>query len=214
MRHDAKYTIMNAVSRLTATFTAATTDICTAASHGLSNGDAVVLTTTTTLPGGLSANTVYYVIEATTNTFKLALAPGEAAVNITSTGTGTHTFTVNSCGNAIMVEDFKDADLVLATSGMGSGDTFTVKVQGSSAETCPNFHLTKSATNEWDYIQTIDLEDGSSIDGDTGITFSDSDDLRKLAVNVDGLRYINVIITAQSDTTNTSITVTINLYND
>ena len=50
-----------------------TTDIITSTAHGLSNEDRVVLTTTTTLPAGLSPLTKYYVINATTNTFQLSL---------------------------------------------------------------------------------------------------------------------------------------------
>lgn len=59
-------------------------------SHGFSNGDRFILSSTTTLPAGLSAETLYYVVEATTNTFKLSLTVGGAAIDITDAGTGTH----------------------------------------------------------------------------------------------------------------------------
>jgi hypothetical protein len=72
-------------------FTAATTDIITAAGHGFVNGDRVRVSSTTALPDGLAAATTYFVIDATENTFKLSLADGGAAVDITDTGTGTHT---------------------------------------------------------------------------------------------------------------------------
>jgi len=79
------------------TFTAATTDICTDTAHGLKTGDKVRLTTTTTLPAGLSLATTYYVIYLSADTFSLAttdaLAVAGTAVNITDTGTGTHTIT-------------------------------------------------------------------------------------------------------------------------
>jgi hypothetical protein len=79
------------------TFTAATTDICTATAHGFKTGDRVRLTTTTTLPAGLAAATTYYVIYLTADTFKLAstdaLATAGTAVDVTDTGTGTHTVT-------------------------------------------------------------------------------------------------------------------------
>jgi microcystin-dependent protein len=75
------------------TFTAnAGTDFITASSHGLDNGDIVFFTTTTTLPAGLSLNTPYYVINKTTNTFQVSTSSGGSAVNITDTGTGTHSF--------------------------------------------------------------------------------------------------------------------------
>lgn len=79
------------------TFTAATTDICTATAHGLATGDRVRLTTTTTLPAGLSLATDYYVSKIDADTFKLAttraLAVSGTFVDITGTGTGTHTIT-------------------------------------------------------------------------------------------------------------------------
>lgn len=79
------------------TFTAAVTDICTAAAHGLKTGDKVRLTTTTTLPAGLSLATTYFVIYITADTFSLASSDANAvaatAVNVTDTGTGTHTIT-------------------------------------------------------------------------------------------------------------------------
>lgn len=76
------------------TFTAATTDICTAVAHGLENGTCVTVSSTTTLPAGLAASTHYFVRDKTADTFKLSLTPGGAAVDVTDTGTGTHSFTV------------------------------------------------------------------------------------------------------------------------
>jgi len=78
----------------TATFTADnTTDTFTSAAHGLSNGTIVMVKNAGgALPAGLSANTQYYVISAATNTFQLSLTSGGAAVDITTNGTGTQTF--------------------------------------------------------------------------------------------------------------------------
>lgn len=81
----------NAVSQ---TFSAATTDICTAAAHGYETGDLVRVSSATTLPAGLSAATTYYVIKLSADTFSLAttdaLATAGTAINITDTGTGVH----------------------------------------------------------------------------------------------------------------------------
>lgn len=59
----------------------------------LQNGQAVYLTTTSALPAGLAANTVYYLIAVSRDaqTFQLAATPGGAAINVTTTGTGVHT---------------------------------------------------------------------------------------------------------------------------
>ena len=70
----------------------ASTEYITSAGHGLSDGDLVKFSTTNTLPAGLSVNTAYFVINKTTDTFQVSLTSGGTAVDITDTGTGTHTF--------------------------------------------------------------------------------------------------------------------------
>jgi hypothetical protein len=79
---------------LTATFTAdAGTNFATSVAHGLVNTDRVILTTTTTLPAGLSLLTTYFVVNKTTDTFQFSSTEGGTAIDITDTGTGTHTWT-------------------------------------------------------------------------------------------------------------------------
>ena len=80
--------------------TCAITDICTDAAHGFSTGLKGQGTTTTTLPAGLSTSTDYYVIVLTDDTYSLATSLANAragtVIDITDTGTGTHTFTPTS----------------------------------------------------------------------------------------------------------------------
>ena len=69
--------------------TAANTgDVFTSYAHGLANADRVVVQAPEggTLPTGISANTAYYVISATTDTFQVSLTQGGAAVTLTSDG--------------------------------------------------------------------------------------------------------------------------------
>jgi hypothetical protein len=67
-----------------------TTDTFTDASHGLSDGDAVLVTNTGgALPSGLSEQTRYFIVNSTTNTFQLAIEPSGTAVSISDDGTGT-----------------------------------------------------------------------------------------------------------------------------
>jgi hypothetical protein len=74
------------------TFTAvAATDVITATGHDIREGEAVTVSSGGTLPGGLDSLRVYYVRDVATNTLKLAVSRGGAVVDITSTGTGTHT---------------------------------------------------------------------------------------------------------------------------
>lgn len=229
MRNVVEYTIHNATGIKTATFTAATTDICTDNSHGLRNGEMVILTTNGTLPLGLSTSTVYYVIEVTTNTFKLSLTPcpyyttgvGQppATVDITGATTDTDTYTVHDIGRNIFVGDHRHAIITYDTDG-DSDAALTVKFQASigksvatqgTADDCPDFSATATDTNRWDYIETIDLENGSAIDGDTGIAVATADDHRQLEANTNGLRWINAII---SGWTAGEVTIGIQLYND
>lgn len=60
--------------------------------HGLINTNIIQLTTTGTLPTGLSLSTNYYVVNKTTNTFKLALTSGGADILWTDDGSGTHSW--------------------------------------------------------------------------------------------------------------------------
>jgi len=80
------------------TFTVDTgTDVVTfSGSHGFTTAQAIRLESTTTLPGGISAAVTYYVGNLTSTTCKLyttaaaATAGTTGAVDITSSGTGTH----------------------------------------------------------------------------------------------------------------------------
>lgn len=89
---------LGACGEYEATFTAATDDVLTfGADHNLATGALVRVASSTTLPAGLTAATDYYVIRVSSTTIKLATsrlnADAGTAVDITDTGTGTHTLT-------------------------------------------------------------------------------------------------------------------------
>lgn len=76
---------------IVATFNAST-DLVTATAHGFVNGDIVLFGNVGgALPGGITANTPYYVIGSTTNTFQISTTKGGTALDITTAGTGTTT---------------------------------------------------------------------------------------------------------------------------
>jgi len=88
------------------TFTAdASTDTCTAASHGFSDGTACLVTTTGTRPAPLSANVMYYIVGTTASTFQLSNTPSGSAIDLTDAGTGTHTVTTYSTEELIALDD-------------------------------------------------------------------------------------------------------------
>ncbi len=105
------FTINHNLLEIAQTFTASSsTDVITAADHGFVNGDPVNFANAGgALPGGLSANVTYWVIAATTGTFKVATTPGGTAVNLTSNGTGTNTVTLadGTVADAVMVQVWK-----------------------------------------------------------------------------------------------------------
>lgn len=111
-------------------------------------------------------------------------------------------------GNAIFCRDFKHAIITVNTA---SSANLTLKFAGSIADTAPNFAAAQSVSNPFDYIQAKDLEDGSSIDGDTGIAPAGTDDQRIFELNVNALEYFTAIVTAYSAG---SVTVTVRLFND
>ena len=90
---------------MTVSSVAASTDIITLSGTKLEfqTGDRVTVSTTTTLPGGISAATNYYVIAyQRKDTVRIKLASSYAnalagtAINITDSGSGTHTVTKNA----------------------------------------------------------------------------------------------------------------------
>lgn len=120
-------------------FTAAVTDVVTSAGHGLANGDVLILTTSNTLPAGLSAGTAYYVRDTTTDTFKLAATSGGSAIDITDTGTGTHrwhnptatvTLREHGSGSNLFSKSMTAADLI---------NSSTVTHVFEAEQSAPNF---------------------------------------------------------------------------
>jgi hypothetical protein len=75
----------------TVTITIASPGVVTWNGHGMSNGDRVVFTTTGALPTGITAGSVYYVVNSATNTFQIASVSGGSAIITTGTQSGVHT---------------------------------------------------------------------------------------------------------------------------
>lgn len=106
------------------TFTAANTDIVTITGHTLQTGDGpFALTTTGTLPAGLVVGTPVWWIRIDANTGKYAASLEDALkgipIDITTTGTGTHTIADNASTKRITwlsCGEFPDSSLT-ATKG-------------------------------------------------------------------------------------------------
>ena len=96
-------------------------------------------------------------------------------------------------GLAMLVSDFQHIMLTLSSA---SSANFTIKFQGSQSETVPDFSAAQSNTNRWDYIQVKDLQNAAAIDGDTGVAFAGTDDVRMFEMNTNGLNWACATITA------------------
>ena len=122
-----------------------TADTISESGHGLTTGDAVVLSTTGTLPTGLSVATAYYAIYVNASTFKLATSRANAlagtAINITAaTGGGTHTLKKNVFGQIPLGVSIPDDAIVtrtfyqvLTTFTDGDTDAATIGLQIQSS---------------------------------------------------------------------------------
>lgn len=71
----------------------------------------------------------------------------------------------------------------------------TIKFQGSLSESCPDFSAARSSSNQWEYIQVIDLQSGSNINGDTGVAATASTDVRLFELNLNAIKWMNIEVT-------------------
>ena len=97
--------------------------------------------------------------------------------------------------SAISVNDYQKLGIQFGTTDSTNA---TIKFAVSLSEIAPDFGSAQSATNHWDYVDVIDLQDGASIDGDTGITLSGTDDVRNFQANCENVKWFAAIVTAHS----------------
>jgi hypothetical protein len=171
----------------TATFTAdAGTDIMTYTSttslpSNLITGTRVRVSTTTTLPAGLAAATDYYLIKVSDTTYKLATSNTNAlagtAIDITTTGTGTHTISwllpryTNGAGVQAIFFNPNSVALGAATPNLSLGYTNSRQVASRATPTvlpigktaAPNSHiLYTGATGTGKYNYNVPLQSGDA----------------------------------------------------
>jgi len=122
-------------------FTAdAGTNALTLAAHGMVNGTVCHLSNAGgALPGGLATLTKYYVLNATSNTWQLSLTRNGAAIDLTSTGTGTHSLYRN-----FLIPDLRSRTVVYAGTG-----TLTESVAASAVSTGGDTWTVVSNKDKW-----------------------------------------------------------------
>jgi hypothetical protein len=84
-------------------------DIITLASHGLNNGEQIVIVASDAT--GLAANTRYFVRDSTGSTFRVALTPDGAVVDITGDGTAVTWKKVPGDGTTMILGEWVDLEL-------------------------------------------------------------------------------------------------------
>lgn len=101
----------------------------------------------------------------------------------------------NGVGVALFIGDAEHVLLSLSSQGNAAG---TVKFMISNQKQKPDFASAQSPSNRWDYARVVDLEDGASIDGDTGFAFAGADDNRNLEVDINGAQWFCAIVSGYS----------------
>lgn len=124
------------------------TDVWTLANHKFQVGDAVQVTTTGSLPSGISAATTYYIIDYGATSIQLALSYDNALagtqVNVTTQGSGTHTVQsivdsthepeVRQAFNQVYIMRYKGRPLVWDGVTTATGDVVDSEFESLSSE--------------------------------------------------------------------------------
>ena len=106
--------------------------------------------------------------------------------------------TATGAGTAVNVKEFDAVTVMLSCDATA---TFTVKVLGSAQQDEPDWGTAAGADNHYDFVDATDLQDGASIDGDTGLAVDNVAEVRSLKVDTTGLSWLNLNITAYTDGT-------------
>lgn len=122
----------------------------------------------------------------------------EVFVSKSSTGIG-NWINVEGYRHLTALLDFDgDANLTVKCVGsIGKGGSLTSAANASAVNDSPTPTSAQKWDNAYDYIEMIDLQSGSDINGDTGIPVT-SGDHRLVNINTDGLKWVTFYITARS----------------
>ena len=194
--------------------------VITATSHGLVAGDRVVFGTTGALPTGLTATDVAYIVMSaglTTDAFQVCLATDQAgttysaAINTSSSGSGTHTFTKTTVvvepGAFIDVEPdhtYQTCRRIVATNLRGTSyGTTPIAIQGqrTDQETTRDVTVTGFDIYQLSTPTIIDAAGALTQTNNQGVQVSRCTNVR---VTDGSVRFINawgigVIVTASYD---------------
>jgi len=99
-------------------------------------------------------------------------------------------------GSFIDVRDFRNVMINISSADSAN---FTIKCQGAIGDTSPAFASAASPTNQWDVVELATLADSSApVRGATGVVATGTDICKLYEINVNGLDWIALNITAIS----------------
>jgi len=98
----------------------------------------------------------------------------------------------NGAGSVALVPEFKTVNIKLICPALSS---FTIKFVKSNQETQPDFDAAASTTNQWEFVQVVDLDTGATVNGSTGIAVAAAVD-RSFEVNTNGMTWFTAIISS------------------
>lgn len=112
-----------------------------------------------------------------------------------------HTFLnaagATGAGTAFKCADYRFIIVTIATDG-GADAALTVKAQGAISDTAPTWGSAQSATNMYEFLNLQDAQSKATVAGDTGFVVATADDYRMFRVDVEGLEWVNFIVTART----------------
>ena len=107
-------------------------------------------------------------------------------------------------GTTATVREYRHK-VITVTAAANSSLTFKFQASNGvnvTSDAEPTFTSARSTTNLWDYVGVYDLEDGSFIDGDTGVTLNNdtaANNTRRYIINDDHCHYLNIEISSYTD---------------
>lgn len=196
MRQVTSYPLWNNITPIAITSsTDATPAVVTATAHGYQTDDVVMIYGHTT---NVSINGTYKVVQLSANTFSLKNINSGVAINGSGAGAGSGGVVINA-PKMPTIGDFRNAILQVGTSGGFSG---TIKLAGSLgmistlSPANPNFGATVTPANQYNFLQSVNLDSGLTIDGSTGHVSAGTDLALLLEVNTNAILYFSPILTA------------------
>lgn len=199
MQDTKSYTVWDSVLPVTITSsTDATPIVITATGHGFTTGDLVQIFGHAT---NIAANGIYKITVIDANTFSLQDLNSGANIAGSGAGAGSGGVVVKA-PKILLVEDAKSIQFEIHTSGSASltlktASSFGKKTKDSVVDNdTPNFGATQAANNPWDFVQVVDLNTGTTINGTTGIVTASTDLNNAYECNVNSSKYITPILAA------------------